>query len=302
MKSGYRLGIDLGGTLVKLALVGPAGRVVSLKEVETVLNPRDLISRLKRAAEPWRLKGLRGTGVGVAGDVDPVKGAVRFAPNLKWKNVPIRSLLRKAGFPAPVHVENDATAAAWGAYHGELKKRTENLIVLTLGTGVGGGLVLDRRLYRGSTGTAGELGHITVDPGGPLCGCGNRGCLEAYLGGIHLVRWAKAEMLRRKRKAPADLTPFSLFQAARRGDPAARALWNRAGWALGIGLASLINIFNPDTILLTGGVAGAHPLFLPAARREIAKRAFLTPRRAVFLRVFPQSKNLGVIGAALLIP
>ncbi len=302
MKKGLRLGIDLGGTSVKMALVDERGRVVDGIRVETSGKPRKLVRSLKIAAVSL-LKGRRplGTGVGVAGDVDPVRGVVRFSPNLHWKNVPIKALM-SAGFPKPLFVDNDATAAAWGAYHVDLKGRSKNFVLLTLGTGVGGGLVLDGKLYRGATGTAGELGHVCVDPDGPLCGCGSTGCLEAFVGNRHLVRWAMEEYARRGRRAHEGLTPKDLNHFARRGDPVAKAVWKRMGRALGTGVAGFLNIFNPDTVLLTGGVAAAAPHFMPSLRREVSVRAFATPRRAASILVSPQNNDLGVIGAALLVP
>jgi glucokinase len=297
-----RLGIDLGGTHVKMALVDQDGRIVDLKQVDTPTRPRELVALLRRTAAPWFGRRLLGTGVGVAGDVDPVRGVVRFAPNLRWKNVPLGRLFRRAGFPGPIFFDNDASAAAWGAYHVEIRRRSRDLVVLTLGTGVGGGLVLDGRIYRGVTGSAGELGHMAIDPRGPLCGCGARGCLETFVGGVHLVRRARKLFPRWDARRRGPLTPAVLHALARRGDRTARRLWDEAGTALGTALSNLINIFNPDTILLCGGVAGASSLLLGAARREIARSRFRTPRRAVRLRVSVNGKHLGVVGSALLVP
>lgn len=306
MRKGLRLGVDLGGTSVKMALVDEKGRIRDSRRVETVAAPGPLVRALRRAAEPWLGLRLLGTGVGVAGDVDPDRGVVRFAPNLGWKNVGLKGHFQRAGFPRPLHFENDATAAAWGALHAELAGRSRNLVVLTLGTGVGGGLVLDGRLYRGASGAAGELGHVCVDPSGPVCGCGAAGCLEAFVGNNHLVRWARREAARRGAALPAETTPKALNDLAVRGKgparAAARAAWDRLGRALGIGVAGFLNVFNPDTVLLAGGVAGAAPLFMPALRREIARRAFATARRAARIRVSARNADLGVVGAALLVP
>jgi glucokinase len=303
MRKGIRLGVDVGGTTVKLALVDERGRVADRRTVGTSGRPKTLAAALRRAVGPW-LEGRRvlGTGVGVAGDVDPDRGVVRFAPNLGWKNVPLKSLLEAAGFPRPLRIDNDATAAAWGARHTEVRGRVPNLVVLTLGTGVGGGLVLDGNLYHGSTGTAGELGHVCVDPDGPRCGCGAKGCLEAFVGNRHLVSWARAEYARRGRRAPEELTPQSLNERARAGDAVARAAWERAGRALGVAVAGFLNAFNPDAVLLTGGLAAAAPRFMPALRRELRVRAFRTPRRAAQILVSARTNDLGVVGAALMIP
>src|SRR5262249_16501476 len=129
---------------------------------------------------------LSRVGVGVAGDIDSKRGVVRDSPNLGWKNVPLGSLLQKK-LKSPVIVENDANAAAWGFYKTQAPKSVQNLIVMTLGSGVGGGIIINGKLISGATGSAGEVGHMTIDEKGPLCNCGNNGCLETYVGGPHLV-------------------------------------------------------------------------------------------------------------------
>lgn len=301
MRNGMRLGVDLGGTQVKLALVDERGTIREIQRVETDRRPAALVAALKKAVAPWLNRPLRGTGVGVAGDVDPVNGVVRFAPNLRWNNVPLAALFQKNRFPKPLFIDNDANAAAWGAYHLEFRGRVKNLVAFTLGTGVGGGLILDGRLYRGASGTAGELGHMVIEADGAPCACGNRGCLEAYLGGAAMVAWARREYRRADRAAGA-LDPKILEDRARAGDRIARAAWQRASGALGVALANVLNIFNPEAILLAGGVARGAPLFLPAARKAMAARAFATPARAVQILVSRRSADLGVAGAALLVP
>lgn len=302
MKRGWRLGVDLGGTQVKLALVDDRGRVRDLRRVDTDRRPAPLVAALRRAVDPW-LDGARllGTGVGVAGDVDPERGVVRFAPNLRWRNVPLAELFRKHRFPKPLVVDNDANAAAWGARRLEFGGRLKDIVVFTLGTGVGGGLILNGRLYRGASGTAGELGHMVVDPRGDACACGGRGCLEAYLGGAALVAWARRAYRRSGRTVDA-LTPEILASRAAAGDRVARAAWRRAGEALGVALTTVANVFNPEAVLFAGGVSRSAALFLPAARRAMAARAFRTPVRAVRIAVARRGGDLGVAGAALLVP
>ncbi len=300
-RPGLRLGIDLGGTCVKLALVDEHGRIRALKKLDTPPAPRAITPALRKILRSWVKRSLLGTGVGVAGDVNPVSGTVLFAPNLKWRNVPLKRYLRAAGVPEPIFFDNDATAAAWGAFHVELPGRSQNFVLLTLGTGVGGGLVLNGRLYHGATASAGELGHMVIDRNGPPCCCGSRGCLETYLGGNYLVAWVEGEMNRLGRKPPADLSPKTIAQRAAQGDKICLSAWRRAGEALGTALSNLINIFNPDTILLTGGVAAAAPLFLPHARRVVARNRFVSAPKVVRLRVSTNHRHLGVIGAALLV-
>lgn len=300
MKKGLRLGVDLGGTRVKLGLVDEKGRVLESRAVDTVTDPRALARAVWTAARPWLTRGVRGTGVGVAGDVDAPRGVVRLAPNLGWRGVPVARHFRAAGWTGPLRFENDATAAAWGAYHLEVKRDVGTLILITLGTGVGGGLVFNGTLHRGATGSAGEIGHLVVDPRGPRCGCGNRGCLETYLGAVGLSAEAARRDVARGRKN-AGVTPLDLARRARRGDPTARAVWDRAGRALGAALADLVNVLNPDAVLFTGGVARAAPLFLPVARRILRATAFPAPARAVRFGVSRRPDALGVVGAALLV-
>jgi glucokinase len=300
MRKGLRLGVDLGGTRVKLGLVDERGRVLDRRAVDTVADPRALARAVWVAARPWMERGVRGTGVGVAGDVDAARGVVRLAPNLGWRGVSVARHFRAAGWTGPLCFENDATAAAWGAYHMELHRRVGSLVLIALGTGVGGGLVFNGALYRGATGSAGEIGHLVVDPKGPRCGCGGRGCLETYLGAVGLSAEAARRDAARGRKK-TDVTPLDLARRARRGDPVARAVWDRAGRALGAALANLVNTLNPEVILFTGGVARAAPLFLPTARRVLRATAFPAPARAACFRVSRHPESLGLVGAALLV-
>lgn len=300
MMSGLRLGVDLGATLVKMALVDERGVILDRTQISTIKEPRGLVKLIRSAVGHWLARPIRGTGIGVAGDVDPQRGIVRYSANLGWKGVKLAALFGQAKFPGPVVMDNDANAAAWGAYHLELAGRSKNLVVLTLGTGVGGGLVFDGRLYRGATGTAGEAGHMTVVEGGDPCHCGSRGCLEAYVGAAGLVRWARMAYKRKGRKAEA-IDPRILEDRARLGDPVAKEAWRRAAQALGTALSNLVNLLNPDTLLLTGGVAKGSALFLPRALRIMKQRAFETPARAVRVVIAKRPADLGVAGSALLV-
>lgn len=300
MRRGLRLGVDLGGTRVKLGLVDERGRVRETRTVDTVRDPRSLARAVWAAARPWMVRPLLGTGVGVAGDVDAARGVVRLAPNLGWRNVSVLRCFRAAGWTGSLRFENDATAAAWGAYHVEGVGRGASLILLTLGTGVGGGLVFNGHLHRGATGTAGEIGHIVVDPRGPRCGCGASGCLETYLGAVGLSAEAARRYAARGRKN-IDVSPVELARRARRGDSIAHGVWIRAGKALGAALSNLVNVLNPDEVMFTGGVARAAGLFLPEARRVLRSTAFPAPARAVRFRVSRRPDALGLVGAALLV-
>lgn len=186
----YRLGIDLGGTSAKIGLVDARQRILREGSVPTAGFPHAaaLVERIARVCRDV-LNGKKASrvGVGVAGDIDFTRGIVRVSPNLGWRNVPLRALLQKR-MRVPVVIDNDANVAAWGLYKTETPRNVRHMIVMTLGTGVGGGIILDGRVHRGATGSAGEVGHMTIDENGPLCNCGNRGCLETYVGGPHIVR------------------------------------------------------------------------------------------------------------------
>lgn len=305
------LGADVGGTFTKMVLADDLGRVLNHTQIETASRrgPKDFVLRVSEAAALLqRQAGLRahGLGLGIAGLVDSEGGRLRFAPNLKeLSRFPLGRAL-KARLGLPVAVENDANAAAWGAYVCELERRSSNMACVTLGTGVGGGLVLNKRLYRGSTGSAGEIGHTCVEADGQLCHCGARGCLEAYVGSYGMLD-AVAKMLAgpsgRKstlRRWPAEvLTPKILAQAARAGDPVAKAVWRMAGYYLGLGISSLLYLLDLDDVVLVGGVSKAGRLILDPVREVLASMPMRTPFEHVRLRI-GRTPDLGAIGAALL--
>lgn len=316
MKGTLSLGVDIGGTGVKMALVDRRGRIHQLQKFAspTKASPAVFLGTINRWMRGFvgrdQFRTLRGIGVGVAGDVDQAHGRVRLSPNLQWHNVPLKALLRKHLPPIPLVVDNDANAAAWAAYWVETHRRAKNLVCLTLGTGVGGGLILNGALYRGATGSAGEIGHMTIDPTGPACPCGNHGCLERYIGARALVERACQAVQEGEQSVIIELvggnlqavTPLVLQQAAQRGDRLARRIWQEAGERLGVALASLVNIFNPDRIVVAGGVARAGRLILAPAQRVMRRRAFPVPGHAVHLSLSHLDQDLGVVGAALLVP
>jgi glucokinase len=310
-----RLGIDLGGTGIKLAIVSDQGRVLYDAKVPTPVHskPQDVARLL--GAEASKLlarvpaKSIRGIGVGAAGDIDHLRGVVRLSPNLGWRNVPLKKLLQRH-LKQPILVENDANVAAWAAYVVEAKRKVPNLMTVTLGTGVGGGLVIDGKLYRGATGSAGEIGHMTLYPNGIPCGCGNRGCLERYVGAKALVEEARQVMASGRSTLlrdlcagdPSKLTARMVHEAALKKDALSLQLWRQKGEHLGIALASLVNILNPQWIVLSGGVSRAGTLLLQPTRQTLFARAFPTPSRNVRLVISKLDQQLGVVGAALIVP
>jgi glucokinase len=226
--------------------------------------------------------------------VDARTGSLLFVPNLKgWTGYSFKKAF--SSFGVPVVVNNDANAAVWGGYQVALKGVPRTVIGVTQGTGVGGGLVVDGRLHRGATGSAGEIGHLTLELGGPRCHCGRRGCLEAYAGTYGILRLARARM----RRLPSPLTPKAVADAALGGDRGALRVWDEVGARLGQGLASLVLVLNPDAVLLLGGVARAGRLLLDPVRRVFAEQAFRAPFNGLSLSA-PSARDWGVVGAALL--
>jgi glucokinase len=307
------LGIDLGGTGIKLGIVDPNGTLLETLKISTPVKSDPVLvaaaivaqARLLLATVPKRAIG--GIGVGTAGDVDPHTGVVRISPNLNWKNVPLKSLLQKE-LRYPITIDNDANAAAWATYVVEARRKVKNLLCVTVGTGVGGGVILNGELYRGTTGSAAEIGHITLYPDGEPCACGNRGCLERYVGARAMQRIAR-EALQAGEKSIipqlvnndlANITPLILTEAAKLNDPLAKKLWDQVGERLGIGLASLINVLNPEWIVLAGGLSRAGGLLLHPTRETIRQRAFPTPAAAAKLVVSKLDQDLGMVGAGLI--
>ncbi|MFA6094080.1 MAG: ROK family protein [Elusimicrobiota bacterium] len=305
----FGVGVDIGGTFAKIIAVSPQGRVLSFMQVPTFEDrgPRPFVRRVADAVGGLeRTLGARAhaLGIGAAGDLDWARGRLRFAPNLPhFEGFPLRDAFSRA-LSRPCVIENDANMAAWGAYVVELKRKASNMLAVTLGTGVGGGMVLGGRLYPGATGTAGEFGHMCIRPGGALCSCGLRGCLEAYAGRKGLIREARRLLaLRRSRSilrdAGAELDPIHICRAARKGDPLALGIWRDMGAALGQGIANLVLCFNPDAVVLVGGVSRAGRFFLPALKKELRRNPFRVPFSHVRVQV-GTTENLGALGAGLL--
>ncbi|MBI4802070.1 MAG: ROK family protein [Elusimicrobia bacterium] len=303
------IGIDIGGTNTKIIVINGYGRLLHAERFHTLGENgygefiKRLLDRVKRLKNIWEPVSV---GIGAAGDVDPQKGLIRFSPNLeKWHNAAITCPLKKlTGLPCTL--ENDANMAAWGAYVLELKRKYANVLTITLGTGIGGGLILDGKLYHGATGSAGEIGHNKIQPGGERCHCGAQGCLEAYCGSYAIIRDARKaikspEAFVKKYAAPGRerLNTICLTRAADRGHKTALRIWRELGANLGRGLADAILLFNPDCVLLTGGVSKAWRHFIGPLKKVFEAQQIATPFQKVRLRV-AKNADLGVFGAALL--
>ena len=308
------IGVDLGGTWVKFAAVDRAGRVAARDLLET---PRRGVPRLLIPRIISKVRGLIdsldpgtrvvGIGVGVPGLVDFERGRIRTLINIAgWADVPLQANLERA-LNLPVRVDNDVNAMSLGELFFGAARGVRHAVCVTLGTGVGGGLILDGHLYRGSSFSAGEVGHIPINEEGPSCNCGGVACLECYVGNRAALaearrEWPKIGLLRRRVGPDARrLTLEDLTWAARRGDTFSRNFWHRLGVRIGVALSGVVNLLNPDRIVVGGGMAQAGPFLLKGIRESIQLRAMSYPARHVRVVVANLGTDAGVIGAASLI-
>jgi glucokinase len=308
--SDLSVGIDIGGTKVAAGVVDTDGQVLAVVRRRTPSHdPGHIADVVVEIVGQLRVEhDVAAVGIGAAGFVDANRETVLFAANLAWRDAPIHADI-SARLDLPVVVENDANAAAWGEYRFGAGQGETDLVVLTIGTGIGAGLILGGELYRGRYGIAGEPGHVRVVPGGRLCGCGNRGCLEQYSSGTALVRAAREVAQERPGDASrlldlahgdiASIDGPVVTKAAQEGDPAAVDCFDEIGRWLGQGLADLAALFDPGRFVVGGGVADAGELLLGAARETYG--AVLTGRgHRPLAEVVPAKlgAQAGLIGAA----
>ncbi len=300
------VGIDLGGTGLRAGVVAPNGAVSSLRAFEHggLRRPVDAIDAVVRSVEAVSAGApVEAVGVGVAGWVEKATGFIARAPNLGWIDVPFGELLeRRLGVPVVVY--NDLKAIAWGEYRFGAGVGADTLLVVFLGMGVGSAIIAGGTLWTGARGFGGEIGHVKSGPhDGPLCGCGRRGFLEAYVGGGALAR--RASELRDKgglKLLPAEsypeVTALDLERAARRGDPDARMLLEQGGDLLGRSLGAVINVLNPDVLLLGGSVWFASDYVKDAVREGIDYASHPDLRKSVRIVESALGATAGVAGAA----
>ena len=311
-----RIGIDVGGTNVKIALVNDEGKILYSNSVPTraemgyeytVNNIKQAIYDLLKETklEP---KDIQGIGFGFPGQVDYKAGIVRNAPNIPgWVEIPIAKIFEDE-FHIPTRVDNDVRCAALGELNYGAGKGCENLICITVGTGIGSGLVVNGRLVRGASNAAGEIGHIKLQMnGGPICGCGDTGCLEAFASGPAIValaedyiRGGKSTKFRELANG-APITPYIVCEATKAGDPVAQRIFTIVGEYIGIGLASVVNLLNPEKIIIGGGVADAGEYLFNPLTETLKKRAMKIAGETVKVVHAQLGNTAGVIGASLLI-
>ncbi len=303
--------VDLGGTKVRAVVADRSGRVLgddirpsgAAEGLETVLARmvESLDAALGRAGvERERLAGL---GIASPGAVDVERGVVPNAPQLPgWQDVPLARLMaERVGVPALL--ENDASAAALGEHRFGAGRGSRHMLYLTVSTGLGGGIIIDGELYRGKSGAAGELGHMIIDIDGPPCGCGARGCLEALASGTAIARRGErlaesgdSPVLARLRGQEGPVTAEMMKRAADMGDAASREAFREAGHYLGVALAGYVNIFDPEVIVIGGGVANAGDLLMDQAQVTMESLAMNQPLKGVRLVVSELGEFSGAMG------
>lgn len=309
--SDFVVGVDLGGTKIFTALATVDGEVRSEVKVPTLAAEgyERVLGRIaETVAEVKRLAGFSGKplriGLGAPGPLDVKQGVVHVAPNLGWRNVPLKADLEQLT-GVPVFLENDANLAAWGEFVYGAGKEARDLVYVTVSTGIGGGLIFSGKIYRGTSYGAGEIGHITVCPDGPECHCGNRGCLEALASGTAVAREAKLLIARGAGQAilsladnqPEAVTARTVSLAATQGDAEAQQLLDSAARWLGIGLAAVLNLLNPEMLVLGGGMMNSASLFWDTLDDEVRRRALPSAFQAARLVTASLGGRSGVLGA-----
>ena len=279
-------GIDLGGTQVRVALARSDVKLVESVKTKTSLlkTPQDMVDWA--AGEIDRHRGrekVRSITIAAPGPIDLKRGVLVNPPNLPWQNVPLVAMMSRAT-GAKVQLANDADMAGLGEYHHGAGRGTRNMVYITWSTGVGGGLIIDGKLHRGAHGTAGEIGHMIIDPNGPLDSCGQRGCLEAFIGGKNIAR---------ETGQPAA----ELFAAAARGDHGARAVVDRAARYMGIALISLTNALDPEMFVIGGGISRSWSLIQPEMLATLRSSPFIKPARRPSVRRARLGDRAGQVGA-----
>ena len=307
------MGVDLGGTKTAAALATAEGEILSRGYCPTLgeAGSQDIIGSILETMEEAmsrgkiRLSQLLGIGLAAAGVVDSDRGMVISSPHIPGlREAPLKQAVEQR-FGVPAYMGNDATLAALGEWHFGLKRSVANLVYVTISTGIGGGIIANGKLYAGAGGTAGEIGHMTIDVNGPHCNCGNTGCWETLASGTALAREAVREIREGANTSIAGLVGGDLsridarvvFQAAKGRDELANKLISRLAYYFGVGLANLVNIFAPELILIGGGLAKMGDLLLQPAISLAKERAYVTLAYDVEIRPALLGDDSGVLGA-----
>jgi len=316
-KTKYAIGVDLGGTSIKLGIVTNTGKLINKisKRTEAEKGPKTVLENIKRGIRELAVTTsknklrIEGIGIGCPGVVTPGKGIVENPPNLPgWSKVNVGKIISQE-FKKRVHVDNDANAAAIGELTFGSGRKFKSFVMITLGTGVGGGIIMNKKIYHGDFGAAGEIGHISIDYNGPKCNCGSYGCIEAYAGNHYLRERVRNELKKHPESKLwklinndlSKVSPRNVQLAAETGDVFAQSVIEELGMHLGSAFASLCNVLDISVFIMGGGIAGfGKPLF-DSIKQTIAKRVMAPIRPRV--RVLPAKlrNDAGVKGASALV-
>lgn len=310
----HYIGIDLGGTSIKGAVVTEGGAILKEASCPTQreLGPehvaREIAGLITALAEGYDPQAIGGVGVGCPGIVEDHSGIVRYSANLHWENFDLRAAVQKySGYT--VRLANDANAAALGEVVAGCAQNVDSAVILTLGTGVGSGVVLNGKILTGCTGGAAELGHMVVEDGGALCACGRKGCFETYASATGLIRMAKEAMaqhpeslLHATAAEVGDVNGQTIFRAKEQGDPTAVAVVERYIHYLSVGIANVINCFFPEVVALSGGIANQGEALLAPLREAVAPQVYGNQYLQTHTRILgcTLGYHAGIIGAAML--
>ncbi len=309
------LAIDMGGTKIIAAIISNKGQMIAREYCLTLAGegPQSVINRIFSTID--HLLSLRNIdsskldsiSIAAAGVIDFDRGVITSSPNLPgWYDIPLRDIVRER-YGVNTFLINDANAAALGEHHFGVGKGVNNLILLTVGTGIGGGIIINGKLYSGLCGSAGEIGHMTIDVNGPRCNCGNIGCLETLASGTAVAREAikrisqgeKSSLTETVEGEIENITAEEVSLAAQRGDSLALEVILKAATYLGVGMVNMVNIFNPEMIIVGGGMAKMGDLLLNPARQVVRERAFSLSAQAVRIVPAQLGDDAGVLGAAI---
>jgi glucokinase-like ROK family protein len=311
-RAGCMIGVEIGVDFVSAILTNFRAEIEWRHFESTELGQdcqrttKRVISIIQDAVHTAERLGLSllGIGVGVPGLIDVGSGVVLFAPNLEWRDVPLRDILAES-FPFPILVDNDANLSALGEYYFGAARGIGTFIHIAIGVGLGGGIFLAGQPYRGVGGFAGEFGHMIVQDGGPLCKCGNTGCWETLVSNLAVVKRAQAAIEAHPHSRIFELaygqtdrvTISIVINAAEEGDETALEVLHQTGYYLGLGIANLANAFNPEMIVLGGGLSRAYPYLLPTAEKIVAERVIAKPAKATPVVASAYGQDACVLGA-----
>jgi len=310
----YAVGVDLGGTNIKFGIVSQKGKLVEKISLNSKAEegPEKVVKQIKLGIKKIlssNKKKIHGIGIGSPGVVSVKKGTVENPPNFPgWTKVNLGNIIRKE-FDIDCHVENDANAAAIGEMIFGAGKRYKSFVMITLGTGVGGGIIINRKLYRGEIGAAGEVGHITINYNGPRCKCGSFGCIEAFVGNNYLISKLQSDLaaspnqkiLKLVKNDLGLLTPIVIQKAAEEGDTFAKKVIFEMGEQIGSALASVSNLLDISTFIIGGGVSGFGKPLLSAINKSLIERVITSLRNRVKVLPAKLKNEAGIKGASALV-